>query len=72
MSVDGFLLFSDTGRRYLSEHLNAKAKISIFIMSNQSVYFILLAYLNDISRLDSISKINSVASWNSILSTVIL
>ena len=34
MSVGGFLLFSDTGRSYVSEHLNAKAKISIFIMSD--------------------------------------
>lgn len=62
MSVDGFLLFSDTGRSYVSEHLNSKAKISILITSNQSVYFTLLAYLSDISRLDSIPKISSVAS----------
>lgn len=62
MSIDGFLLFSDTGRSYVSEHLNAKAKISILITSNQSVHFTFLAYLNDISRLDSIPKINSVAS----------
>lgn len=37
MAADCFLLFSDTGRSYINKHLNAEAKISIFIMSDLAV-----------------------------------